>query len=62
MTGELINGSWIGTVSFKDVGSAVIAAGVDTQGATASADKTSLYLVPASDGLNIHMYSFERTA
>ncbi len=62
MAGLLKNGSYIGTFAFEDVGSEVIDAGIDTGAATAGADITSLFLVPASDGLNVHAYTFERTA
>ncbi len=62
MTGEVIGGSYYGTFPFKNIGSEMTNASIDTGAATAGADITSLVLVPASDGLNVHLYSYSRTA
>ena len=60
MTGE-VTSTYEGTFEFDSAALITELDTLSTGAATAGADIKSIILVPASDGLNIHVYTLART-
>jgi len=62
MTTGDVTSTYEGTFKYDEAGLLTELDTLNTGAATAGADITSIILVPASDGVNVHIYTITRAA